>query len=116
MIDVEAVQVKKYAQENPDVEPEPPAQAGQMDLAPADSQPTLPEASLQRATKGLNQRTWKLREIRKSCALVMNSLLHHQMTPWTAQMKERQRRQGLSESPKQQHMNQVTSTPGTLRT
>ena len=31
-IDVEAVQVKKYAQENPneDLEPEPPAQAGML--------------------------------------------------------------------------------------
>ena len=112
MIDVEAVQAKKYAQENPDedLEPELAAQAGQMDLARADSQPTLPEAALAEGHKRPETESLETQGDPKK----LRTGDEQPVTPPDDTMDSTGERAPktprLADSPKQQQMNQVTST------
>jgi len=111
-IDVEAVQVKKYAQENPneDLEPEPPAQAGQMHLAPADPQSMMPEAPHAEGQKRLEPEDLEQQGDAKKLRIGEEQ----PVTPPDDTMDNAGERAPktprLTDSPKQQRMNQVTST------
>ena len=111
-IDVEAVQVKKYAQENPneDLEPEPPAQAGQMHLAPIDPQSMMPEAPHAEGQKRLEPEDLEQQGDAKKLRIGEEQ----PVTPPDETMDNAGERAPktprLTDSPKQQRMNQVTST------
>lgn len=110
MIDVEAVQVKKYAQENPneDLEPELSAQAGQADNS--DVQPMVADASAPEGHKRPEPDDPQVLGEAKKLRIGDEQ----PVTPHDDSMVDAGERAPktpkLSDSPKQQHMMQVTST------